>query len=306
MKIMKIPLLLSAFFLSLLLLYIAVNPERNKLTEETRKQLHGHEYIELSQGVTHYRLEGSPRGKPIVLVHGGTIPIWTWDRQINPLVLAGYRVLSYDTYGRGYSDRPHVTYDRDLYLQQLEELVDALDFNTPFNLVGLSMGGATAANYTSVHPDRVERLVLISPVIHDFKVIGIFKIPVLGEFMARMAGVRVIQKRFASLGSDLEQFEHYAHLYKEQSTYKGFQQSLLSMLRNDAVGDYREEFSRVGKEAIPVLLIWGTEDQEISRTMIDSVQTAIPQVEFKPIEGAGHGIVFQKSEEITRLLLDFL
>ena len=134
--------------------YILLNPEKNELNQATRQRLGG-SYIKLSHGTTHFKLEGPAHGKTVVLVHGATIPLWTWDDLASDLVSAGYRVLSYDMYVRGYSDRSEVVYDEALYRGQLSDLTDTLNVKKPFNLIGLSMGGGVAGESTaesSEHP----------------------------------------------------------------------------------------------------------------------------------------------------------
>jgi pimeloyl-ACP methyl ester carboxylesterase len=232
--------------------------------------------------------------------------MWNWDQQVQALTAAGFSVLRYEAFGRGYSDRPDVTYDQDLYQSQLRELADRLGLSEPFDLIGLSLGGGTAVNFTARHPERVDKLVLISPLINNFKVPSFFGIPVLGEFLARLAGVRVITSRFASLVENHPESEKYTRLFVEQTTYKGFQRSILSMLRNNAVGDYRGAYQAVGRQKRDVLLVWGTGDTEVTRKMIDDIQSFIPEVTFKPVEGVGHGIVFQKPETVNKLIINFL
>ena len=286
-------------------IYLILDPEVNELNEDTRTKLGG-SYIKLSDGVTHYQLEGPPDAKVVVLVHGATVPMWNWDQQVQALIDAGFRVLNYDQFGRGYSDRPDVIYDQELYRRQLRELVDKLGLAAPFDLIGLSLGGGTAVNFTARHPERVDKLVLISPVINNFKVPSFFGIPILGEFLARVAGIRVIAKRFASLVGNHPESEKYTRLFMEQTTYKGFQRSMVSMLSNDAFGDYYPAYQTVGKQNRDVLLIRGTGDTEFTPQMIDDIQSFIPGLTFKPVEGAGHGIVFQKPEIVNKLIIEFL
>jgi pimeloyl-ACP methyl ester carboxylesterase len=300
---------LAAFLIGLFVvaigIYLILDPEINELNEAARAKLGG-TYIKLSDGMTHYKLEGPQDAKVVVLVHGATIPMWTWDKQIPALTKAGFRVLNYDQFGRGYSDRPDVTYDQELYLRQLRELTDKLGLTKPFDLIGLSLGGGTAVNFTARYPDRVDKLILISPLINDYKVPSYFGIPVLGEFLARLAGIRVIVNRFASLIGNHPESEKYTRLFVEQTTYKGFQQSVLSMLRNDAVGDYRDAYQIVGRQKRDVLLIWGTEETGVTKQMISDIQSFIPRLTFKPVEGVNHGIVFQKSETVNKLIINFL
>ena len=299
----------SVLFAILLILsigiYYMLDPEANELDEPERSRLGG-TYLKLSGGTTHYKLEGPVDGQVVVLVHGGTVPMWTWDKQVQSLRKLGYRVLSYDMYGRGYSDRPEITYDQDTYQKQLLELVDKLGLTKQFDLIGYSLGGGTVVKFTAHNPQRVRKLVLISPLINNFKVPSIFRIPILGEFMSRLIGIKIITKRFMSLVEDNPDAEKYTTLFKNQTTYKGFQQSILSMLRNNAVGDYSKSYQMVGNQDREILLIWGTEDTEISTQMISNIQSFIPNLVFKPVEGVGHGIVFQKPDTVNSLINSFL
>ena len=305
MKWKSLPILLAFSLIVLIGIYIILDPETNEFSEAERARLGG-TYIKLSEGITHYKLEGKDGGKLVVLVHGGTVPMWTWDNQVQSLKDTGFKVLRYDTYGRGYSDRPKVTYDQKLYQRQLLELVDKLGLTEKFDLIGYSLGGGTVINFTAQNPQRVRKLVLISPLINNFKISSIFRIPIFGEFMARLIGIKVITTRFVSLVENNPESEKYTKFFKEQTTYKGFQQSILSMLRNDALGDYSDSYKVVGNQERNILLIWGTEDAEVTKQMISEIQSLIPHLKFKPVEGVGHGIVFQKPDTVNTFILSFL
>ena len=305
MKWKSLPILLAFSLIVLIGIYIILDPETNELSEAERARLGG-TYVKLSEGITHYKLEGRDGGKLVVLVHGGTVPMWTWDNQVQSLKDAGFKVLRYDTYGRGYSDRPKVTYDQKLYQRQLLELVDKLGLTEKFDLIGYSLGGGTVINFTAQNPQRVRKLVLISPLINNFKISSIFRIPIFGEFMARLIGIKVITTRFVSLVKNNPESEKYTKFFKEQTTYKGFQQSILSMLRNDALGDYSDSYKVVGNQERNILLIWGIEDVEVTKQMISEIQSLIPHLKFKPVERVGHGIVFQKPDTVNKFILSFL
>ena len=124
--------------------------------------------------------------------------------------------------------------------------------------------------------------------------------------MSRLIGIKIITKRFMSLVENNPDAEKYTTLFKDQTTYKGFQQSILSMLRNNAVGDYSKSYQMVGNQNREILLIWGTEDAEISKQMISNIQSFISNLTFKPVENVGHGIVFQKPDTVNSLINSFL
>jgi len=295
-----------AILLSILIgVYYILDPENKELNKSEREKLGG-TFINLSDGFTYYKLSGPDSGKLVILVHGGTVPMWTWDKQIKFLNNAGFRTLSYDKYGRGYSSRPAVTYDQELYTRQLLELVDKLKITQQFDLIGYSLGGGTAVNFTAQYPAKIQKLIIVSPLVNNFKVPTIFKIPVIGEFAARLIGIKIIVDRSKGLFEGNPDSETYNRLFVEQTTYKGFQRSLLSMLRNNAIGDYTNAYQILSKQKREILLIWGTADSEITKDMIKDIQSFLPKLKFKSVEGVGHGIVFQKPQIINKLIIDFL
>lgn len=285
--------------------YVALDREDIVLDEAQRAEWGG-TYQRLSDGVTHYRLDGPVDGPLVVLVHGGTIPIWTWDAQVPALTGAGYRVLTYDAFGRGYSDRPDVSYGRALYAGQLGELLDSLGLADPFHLVGLSQGGGTVVTFTADHPERVRSLTLIAPVVFDYSVNPVLRVPLLGEVVARTVGVRMLVERFAPMVEAHPRRDAYTRLYTEQTRVEGFQRAILSMIRGDALRDFRTEYRRVGELSMPRMLIWGADDEEITREMVDTAGTLVPDLEVHTVPDAGHGVVFERQDEVNRLLLEFL
>jgi len=305
MRKKRLIIIVSVLIIALIGVYYLLDTEINELDNNEREKLGG-TYIKLSAGYTHYKLTGNKNNKLIVLVHGGTIPMFTWTKQIPFLNNAGYQVLIYDAYGRGFSDRPDVVYNQDLYKRQLFELVNKLGFTKKFDLVGLSVGGGTAINFTAEYPEKVRKLILISPLINNFKLPFVFKIPVIGEFIARIAGIKTITKRFLALIANDSNKKKYTEKFVKQTGYKGFQKSLLSMLRNDAVKDYTGAYKTVGKQNRQILLIWGKDDTEITIEMIKKIRTLLPDIIFKPVDNAGHGVVFNKNEVVNDLMIDFL
>ena len=85
-------------------IYVASDIEKQELNDTTHAQLGG-SFTRLPSGVTHYELKGPDTGQVVVLVHGSTIPMYIWDEQVDDLAKAGFRVLRYDQYGKGFSDR---------------------------------------------------------------------------------------------------------------------------------------------------------------------------------------------------------
>jgi pimeloyl-ACP methyl ester carboxylesterase len=298
--------LLAVVLLAIVGPYCALDREAQTLDAPTREALGGN-YVTLPGGITHYELSGPADGPLVVLIHGGTIPFFTWDAQIPALRDAGFHVLRYDHFGRGSSDRPQVDYDRAFYQKQLEDLLVALGIEGPVNLVGVSFGGGVAATYAEAHPERVAKLVLIAPVVDYAEgkaLFGLAQVPILSDWYARVFSVRATVDRangfFQESGAD----PSYAERFDEQTRFEGYEQALLSMSRTDALTSYRDTYAALGDQ--PTLLLWGSADSEIPREHMEFLRKNLGNVSLVEIEGAGHGVTIQRQEEVNRQLIEFL
>lgn len=125
--------------------------------------------LELEDGVKgkcHYHLTGDDRGNVVVLVHGigeaGGARFLFIRRALEE---AGRRVLSFDFFGRGFSDCPEgFDFSGDAHVRQMRAVLVALQLDrAPVSLVGHSMGGAVSLMYTHAFPDHVRALALLAP-----------------------------------------------------------------------------------------------------------------------------------------------
>ncbi len=282
--------------------------ETKTLNDETRANLPG-EFVQLFDGVTHYELGGPADGQPLVLVHGFSVPYFVWDPTFQALTEAGFRVLRYDLFGRGFSDRPGVDYDFDLFDRQLFELVETLEVGKPFALIGLSMGGPIIADFADRHPELVDKLVLIDPggiPIEAPPTLKLLLLPGLGELFIGLFGSGSLLKSMAEDFFDPKDIEHIQDRYRIQMQYRGFKRALLSTLRNNILGDSLPLYRRIGDQEISVLLIWGREDRTIPFAHSQAVLDAIPRARFHPIDNAGHIPHYERPEVVIPLLIDFL
>jgi pimeloyl-ACP methyl ester carboxylesterase len=114
-----------------------------------------------ANGVTlHYRIEGA--GPWLVLVHGVGSSLDAWDG-VAAILKARFRILRYDQRGMGESEKAPGPYEVWDYVADLRALLDALGI-ARCHLAGHSLGGIVAQGFAIRHPERLDRLVLLSAV----------------------------------------------------------------------------------------------------------------------------------------------
>ncbi len=309
MKIVRIIIyLLIALLIGLVVTYIVATAKLKKLTPEIQKNLPG-DFIELEDGVINYCWQGNKNGEKVILVNGLSTPKYVWDEVAQALVKEGYRVLTFDHYGRGFSDRPKTKYNIDFYDRELINLLAALDVNEPINLVGYSMGGGVATVFAGRHPKMVKKLLLVAPAGFLPKPSGLVKMlsaPLIGEWLSAVYGKKSL---LMDIKKEVEAGNCSADMvskFEEQYQYKGYMYSILSTVRNYPLFDLSNEYRKVGMENIPTYSIWGTADQSVPIEGAAKAQAAIPNMKEFILENAEHSMTYARANEVSEILIDAL
>jgi pimeloyl-ACP methyl ester carboxylesterase len=293
----------GAIAVTLAAIPLARNLEQGPLDATARRQAPG-QFVTLSHGIVHVRSAGPEQGRPVLLVHGFSVPSYVFDQTSADLAAAGYRVIRFDLYGRGWSDRPDVDYDRELFANQLLELMDTLKIPRA-DLLGLSMGGAIVGRFAAEHPERVRSLVLVAPLTHP-QDISAMAWPGAGAWLMRSWFLPKLA------ASQLEDFPHpervpgWAARFQPQMRYDGFGRAILSTMRNVVTLSSLPDFEKVGKRGLPVLLVWGEADRTVPYAAHADVQRAIPQAQLVSLPGLGHLTVVEDPAATDARIADFL
>ncbi|MDN3547177.1 alpha/beta fold hydrolase [Mucilaginibacter aquaedulcis] len=304
MKILKVSLIIILFLTGVTALimfsfYKYNDKEKKILTAADRKNIGG-DFIKLSRGITHYQLEGPANGQVVVLVHGFSVPYYMWDGTYEYLVKNGFRVLRYDTYGRGYSDRPDAVYNQEFYNTQLLDLINALKLQGPVNLAGISFGGKLITNFTCQHPNLVNKVILIDPVYQISK-------PTAPKFFTLYnEAVNSDERATNQLNDFLNPKNHpdWVKKYLPQMSYKGFRNALIST-QYDYKPDGRQSNICLNSANKKILLIWGEQDKTLPLRLSDSIRSVL-KVDFFPVAGAAHLPSIEKPDTVNSKILSFL
>jgi pimeloyl-ACP methyl ester carboxylesterase len=283
--------------------------ETKVLSPEARASLPG-EFIQLTDGFVHYELSGPENGPVVILIHGFSVPFFIWDPTFEVLSRSGYRVLRYDLFGRGYSDRPHVSYDKDLFDRQLVGLLDELGIERCLAVIGLSMGGVIASNFAVRYPDRVDKLILVDPAGFPLKVpliVNLLLVPPLGELLFGLVSGKTLERVVGDVFYDPNHVHSFAQMYRPSMQYKGFRRALISTIREGVVRDSLDVYRKLGQmDTPPVLLFWGEQDMTVPFKFSTVFISLVPRTKFFPIRASGHIPHYEHASQVNPVLLEFL
>ncbi|ANE49274.1 alpha/beta fold hydrolase [Flavisolibacter tropicus] len=303
---MKLKTILYTFLVLLVavlvILPFARSKEQLSLNDQTRKGMKG-SFVKLPQGVTHYEMAGPANGPVLLLIHGFSVPSYIWDRNFQALADSGFRVIRYDAFGRGFSDRPEADYNADFYHQQINDLLDALHIQGPINIAGLSMGGAIATGYAANFPDRINKVVLIDP-FNQPSDISVLKTPYLGAYLNKVWFVpSLTNDQTSDFLNPATIPANYKENFEEQMQYKGFNTAILSTLRNFIAVDPKPSYVKLGNIKKPVLLVWGKQDKTLT---LDKEIPDLIHAKLLMLDSCGHLPPIEQPDLLNKSITNFL
>jgi pimeloyl-ACP methyl ester carboxylesterase len=286
--------------------YVFVDEEPEVIHDAIRAAAGG-SAAKLAGGTTWYDARGAENAPTVILVHGTTIPSMIWERNVDALVSAGLRVVRYDMFGRGLSDRPDAAYDLDFHVAQLAGLVDHVAPERQVDLVGFSMGGIVAGEYARRHEARIRKIVLFAPGGAGNKLPPVAKMaiaPGVGEYLMRVTGSRQLRPtRRNFLHAD--RYADFDRRYEQTTRFEGSRRAVLRSIRNMPLEEW-SGFRDLGRLRKPVLLIWGREDAVVPFQHAETVRAAVKAEDLVVFENAGHAVMYERSEDVNRTLAGFL
>jgi pimeloyl-ACP methyl ester carboxylesterase len=253
-------------------------------------------------------------GPPVILIHGFGGSMWQWEYQQAPLA-AHHRVITLDLPGSGLSDKPDIAYTPDEMIAFVRGFMDALGIQKA-SLVGNSMGGGVVIGMALAHPERVDRMVLISGLPKGVreKLTGRLtrravetSAPVwlirLGNWLAGRWVTEEVLKEIVHDHSRLTP----AVIERSYQNRKrpGLIRAAMAAAGNLPVWE-RGFAPRIGEIGRPALVIWGEQDQVFPPEVGRELQTAIKGASFALIPGAGHIPQWEQPEAVNPLLIAFL
>lgn len=254
-------------------------------------------------------------GDALLLIHGMAGSSATWDAVI-PALARRYRIIAPDLPGHGDSDKPRGDYSLGAFAAFLRDLLDEIGIDK-VTVIGQSLGGGVAMQFTYQHPDYCERLVLIGSgglgpdvnwMLRFLAAPGAELIlPVIAPKPVLRVG-ETVRSWAASAGIRSPRADQTWRAYtslSDAATRRAFLRTLRAVV--DHRGQAVSALNRLYLNAeLPTQLIWGDKDNIIPVAHGIAAHEAIPGSRLEILPGVGHYPHAEAPDEVVRILEDFL
>jgi len=244
-----------------------------------------------------YAMQGTVNHPPLVFVHGwgASHKFWRWAFTA---FAPRYRCIAPDLAGFGLSEKPRRDYSVEAYGAWLGRFLDALHYPR-VTLVGHSMGGTIALQFALDHPERVEKLAVVNPLIQGATAFG-GRIKLLMMPLVRAAAFGMLRSK-ALRRWVVRDFSFVGPLDEElaadvaRGTYQSSIDSMLSCIRTDITG-------RLASLQVPTLSVGTDRD----RVIVTRQYEWVPAQRKALIPETGHIPIVERPAEFNAILDDFL
>jgi pimeloyl-ACP methyl ester carboxylesterase len=258
-------------------------------------------YVEVDGGRLFYEEAGT--GRPVVFVHPGLWDRRTWDEQFD-VFAERFRAIRYDVRGYGKSSKPEAEYSN---VEDLHALLDHLGVDRAA-LIGCSMGGGIAVDFTLEHPDLADALVPVASALSG--------VEQTEEDQQKWGPVfeRIME---AAKAGDMERatdlvLEIWAPMGTEDAAGRRIRQ--ISLENPWAITDEGQlergidppAAKRLAEIRVPTLIVLGAQDVPDINEQWKEYAPQIPGSRTVVIDQADHVVNMRQPQEFNALVISFL
>jgi pimeloyl-ACP methyl ester carboxylesterase len=261
-----------------------------------------------------YRHAGS--GPVLVLIHGITSSSETWTR-VMPYLTRRFTVIAPDLIGHGQSAKPKGDYSLGAHACSIRDLMVALGHDRA-SIVGHSLGGGIAMQFSYQFPERCERLVLVdsgglgrdvNPLLRAATLPGSeLVLPLLAATRLLDAGAlagRLLGRIGLRAHTDIEEMARGHATLSDPEARAAFVHTLRSVV--EPGGQRIDASNRLYlAEHIPFLLAWGERDSIIPIAHGRSAHKQVRGSRLEVFSRSGHFPQLDEPERFIDVLLDFI
>ena len=241
-------------------------------------------------------------GPPLILLHGYPENLQLWNR-LAPLLASRFQVIAFDWPGMGFSEpwpggaTPQIKAERVLTLLDEWQIEKA-------SILGMDMGGQPALAFAALHPERIERLIVMNSLVFgdertSWEIRWLRKFG-FNRFALRHLGAVVFwraEKTFLPRGTRLHP-ETRDDFWRAFSTLEV--RTFVSKMCAGYQGTLDNFPSLYHQISCPTLVLWGEHDKHFPTIQAKKLHQAISGSHLEIVPGGTHWMAIDRAEELAK------
>lgn len=242
-------------------------------------------HVTVTSGATRYWYhiagDGLMDALPLVLVHGLGVSSAYWAH-LQPLLAARRPVYAPDLPGFGRTTRPRSLLNTVALARSLADWMDTIAL-AQVHLLGHSLGGPVAAEFTAQSPERVSRLILVGATIGT-------------------RGARAPRQTFSLLRDSVRESPSLLPVILRDY----FRAGIRRVIGTDLLADDDDTIATVARLTVPMLVVRGERDVVVPLRETRQLLRAAPHASFVQIERAAHAVHWNQPAALAAVVNAFL
>src|SRR5918994_1798699 len=249
-----------------------------------------------------YKMFG--KGDPILFIPGFSMTMDMWEPMLNKLP-SNHTIILFDNRGIGQTTAGNDTaaaFTIEQFANDTAALIDALEVKQPVDVLGLSLGGFIAQELALLHPEKVNRLILVASSCGGNQTVPPQVSP--QDFKSMVSG-NATKEVFQHTLFPRDWIQNNTEYIENEFIYPMGKVSAGSLQLQSAAAGIWDSCEKLSDISNPTLVITGTQD--ITSPPANSVRLAekIPGAWLVQIEGGGHGLMFQYPDKFAEVVETF-
>lgn len=233
-------------------------------------------------------------GEPIIFLHGFTFDHRMWQPQVD-YFSKQYEVITYDMRGFGKSTLPTTAYS---HHEDLCQLMSFLKIDAA-SIIGLSLGGEMATDFTLSYPQMVRKLILADASMHGFDSTVDWQVHAQTVGLIEAKNRWLNHQVFKTTAIPNKMHNELKTMVADYSGWHWFNHDPREKLSPPAI-------DRLAEITCPTLIITGSQDLSYFQTIADKYHQDIVGSQKISIPEAGHMINMEKPEQFNTIIEQFI
>jgi len=229
----------------------------------------------------------------ILILHGWGRGAQTW-KEVQEILGKNFKTISLDLPGFGNSQEPNEIWGQKEYANLIYNFLEKLNIKEKVNLICHSFGGQVGVTFYNLYPEKVKRLILVSPALLKKN------LTLRQKFINFLSKIKNFLPKFIAENNFIKKLVYHLGGANDYYLATNRMKEIFKKITQE------RETINLEKIKIPTLLIWGKKDKILPLSFAKKIQEKIENSRLEIIENCSHSPHIENPKKLAKIILNFI